>query len=133
MHKYRITSASRLGSVIGIASMVLLLVANISHIHVKYCLDGKEPSFSLHFETSDAHDIALEDGESANDIESELSIDALQSKFSDNSADLLINTFLYLLSTPQGYQQVVTLSIDSFLPQEPASFLPPPRAPPAIA
>jgi len=133
MHKFRITSTSRLGSVIGIAAMVLLLVANISHIHVKYCLDGQEPSISLHFETSDAHELALEDGESSNDIESELSIDALQAKFSDNSADLFINTFFYLLSTPQNYHQVVTLPIDSFLPQEPASFLPPPRAPPAIA
>jgi len=113
--------------------MVLLLVANISHIHVKYCLDGQEPSISLRFETSDAHELALEDGESSNDIESELSIDAPQAKFFDSSADLFINTFFYLLSIPQSYHQVVALPTDSFIPQEPASFLPPPRAPPAIA
>ena len=36
-------------------AVVLLIVTNFSHIHVRYCLDGEEAAVSIHLETENSH------------------------------------------------------------------------------
>ena len=117
---------------------LLLVLASSSHIHLRYCLDGDEAPVSIHFESSDTHpnDIAtisdLAEDDQA-DVEGELSLDTLLTKIFETVTDAVaVSTFSIpeILSEPQDYLLLIGQEI---LPDTPATLLPPPRAPPAIA
>ena len=119
-------------------AVLLLVLANSSHIHLRYCLDGAEAPISIHFESGETHasEVATIDNlgeEDLADVESELSLDSLLAKFSKTPTDsLAISAFSYPLISdePKISYQLVRREI---LPDKPESLLPPTRAPPAIA
>ncbi len=119
-------------------AVLLLMFANSSHIHLRYCLDGAESSLSIHFENKEIHSSDLTtidalDGEDLADIETELSIDSLLAKFSKSPIDsLAIATFSFpsLTEITKSSFQLVERQI---LPDKPDALSPPTRAPPAIA
>ena len=113
-------------------AVVLLIVTNFSHIHVRYCLDGEEAAVSIHLETENSHHGESLDEQEFADIESELSLDTLLSKMFDGSVFYVASNF-YQTFSPTIRHTVVLPQSDS-VPSEPPPFcLPPLRAPPAIA
>lgn len=119
-------------------AVLLLLVANSSHIHLRYCLDGDEAPVSIHFETDDSHpsdeDFASSIAESDQaDFESELSLDTRFEKSSNTSIDTVAISNVY---SPAATAKSLTLFIpqaSESLPNKPATLLPPSRASPVIA
>lgn len=109
------TATSRkpmLRSAFALLAVVLLVVTNFTHIHVRYCMDGKEPPVSIHFETAELHA-----GEHTDDIdvENELSLDTLLSKVFDDSVDHALANSLLLFTSSK--------ILVSTLPRAPASLL----------
>lgn len=113
-------------------AVVLLIVTNFSHIHVRYCLDGEETAVSFHFETEDSHHGEELDGQESADIESELSLDTLLSKMFDGSALHVASNFYQLLSVTRTHT-LIAASNDSAPTESFPFYLPPLRAPPAVA
>jgi hypothetical protein len=119
---------------------VLLVLANSSHIHLRYCLDGDEAPISIHFETENSHqtvsnEIAVDELKSVDqaDIESELSLDSLLAKISKTPTDFQIISAYELPDFNWESQVFVQLHEREILPDSPDSLQPPSRAPPAIA
>ena len=120
------------GTALALLAVSLLAVSNFSHIHVRYCLDGNEPSVSIHFETAEIHaEENLEHSEDADvDVESELSLDTLLSKLIDSFGDQAPAN-LYSLHIPYEIQLEAIPQTSSNPPITETFFLPPLRAPPA--
>ena len=117
---------------------VLLVFASSSHIHYRYCLDGAETLVSIHFESEETHssDLAGTDNsgeEDLADIESELSLDSLLAKFSKTPTDSLVILTFSLPTISEAAKTSFQLIGREILPDKPETFLPPARAPPAIA
>lgn len=119
-------------------AVFLLLLANTSHIHLRYCLDGGEAPVSIHFETEDSHPKSLvladELAESDQaDVESELSLETLLAKIFKVSAGF-VPVPVYYLPPIFGPSHKAFLPLEhEALPDKPQTILPPNRAPPAIA
>lgn len=118
----------------------MLLLANSSHIHLRYCLDGDEApiSVSVHFETHDSHpsdSVTVENLVEVDqvDIESELSLDTLLGKMSKTLADSVAVSTFDIPSISEGFQSPYVPISHEILPDRPTSLFPPPRAPPATA
>ena len=116
----------------------MLLLANSSHIHLRYCLDGDEAPISVHFETHDSHPSDLVTVENLVevdqvDIESELSLDTLLGKLSKTLADSVADSTFHIPSFSEGFQSPYVPVGREVLPDRPTSLFPPPRAPPATA
>jgi len=128
--------ASQRGSILqnafGMLAVLLLIVTNVSHMHVRYCLDGQESAVSIHFETEHSHSGEDLDEQETSDIESELSLETLLSKMFDGSVLYVASNF-YQIHAPIIEQPVVLPQGDSILSGSPSFYLPPLRAPPAIA
>ena len=116
----------------GMLAVVLLIVTNFSHIHVRYCLDGEEAAVSIHLETENSHHGESLDEQEFADIESELSLDTLLSKMFDGSVLYVASNF-YQTFSPTRTHTVVLPQSDSVPSESPSFYLPPPRAPPAVA
>lgn len=121
-----------------ILAVVMLLLANSSHIHLRYCLDGDEVPVSIHFESRDSHPSELAAVDSLDeleqvDIESELSLDTLLGKFSETVADSVAIFTFYLPPISKDLQRTYEFIGREMLPDSPTSLFPPSRAPPAIA
>ncbi len=119
-------------------AVLLLLLANTSHIHLRYCLDGDEAPVSIHFETEDSHPESLPladspDESSLADVESELSLDTLLAKIFKASAESVAIPVYHLPPISAASQRAYLLLEHEALPDKPETFLPPTRAPPAIA
>lgn len=119
-------------------AVLLLLLANTSHIHLRYCLDGDEAPVSIHFETNDSHpeDLLLVDNlDESNlaDVESELALDTLLAKIFKVSAESVAVPVYYLPSITSVSKRTYVFFGHDFLPDKPETLLPPTRAPPAIA
>lgn len=121
-------------------AVLLLLFTSSSHIHIRYCLDGEEAPVSIHFETDDSHpsDIDFVDGIAESDqadVESELSLDTLRDKSSKVSIDIDVVTLssIYPLAAVTKSLNFFLFRESETLPSNPATLLPPSRAPPAIA
>ena len=117
---------------------LLFVIAGSSHIHLRYCLDGDEAPVSIHIETEYSHpgDLAtngdLADADQA-DIESELSLDTLLSKFSKPLLDSAEISNFEILAISRKSQNSFQLIGREILPDRLETRLPPSRAPPAIA
>lgn len=119
-------------------AVLLLLLANTSHIHLRYCLDGDEAPVSIHFETDDLHPESLllansPDESNLADVESELSLDTLLAKIFKASAESVAIPVYYLPLITRDSQRVYLFFEHEALLAKPELFLPPSRAPPAIA
>jgi len=119
-------------------AVLLLVFANSSHIHLRYCLDGAEAPVSIHFESEETHssDLAgtVNSGEEdLADIESELSLDSLLAKFSKTPTDSLAILPFGLPTISEVSKPPSLLIWREILPDRPNTLLPPSRAPPAIA
>lgn len=119
-------------------AVLLLLLANTSHIHLRYCLDGDEAPVSIHIETDDSHPASLlladsPDESNLADVESELSLDTLLVKIFKASAESVALPVYYVPPITAASQRAWLLLEHEALPDKPESFLPPTRAPPAIA
>ncbi len=119
-------------------ALLLLLLANTSHIHLRYCLDGDEAPLSIHFETDDSHPESLllagsPDELNLADVESELSLDTLLSKDFKASAESAAIPVSYLPTFTGASQIAHGLPFEQDAqPDKPETFLPPSRAPPAF-
>lgn len=113
-------------------AVVLLIVTNFSHIHVRYCLDGEEAAVSIHIETESSHHSDALDEQEFADIESELSLDTLLSKVFDGYALYVASNF-YQTPSPARRHTIVLPQEDSVPSAPPPFYLPPLRAPPAVA
>lgn len=119
-------------------AVLLLLLANTSHIHLRYCLDGDEAPVSIHFETDDSHPEGLLladnlDKSDLADVESELSLDTLLAKIFKASAESVAVPVFYLPPITKASQRTYLFFGHDLLPDNPETLLPPTRAPPAIA
>ena len=119
-------------------AVFLLVFANASHIHLRYCLDGGEAPVSIHFETEDSHKsyVATSDNlaeEDLADIESELSLDSLLAKISKAPTDFFAISNYALPAFTQQTRISTQLVEREVLPDSPETLLPPSRAPPVIA
>lgn len=119
-------------------AVMLLMLANSSHMHLRFCLDGAEAPISIHFESEETHssDLAGTDNsgeEDLADIESELSLDSLLAKFSKTPTDSLVILTFSLPTISEAAKTSFQLIGREILPDKPETFLPPARAPPAIA
>lgn len=119
-------------------AVLVLVLANSSHIHLRYCLDGAEAPVSIHFESEETHssDIAGIDNsgeEDLTDIESELSLDSLLAKFSKTPTDSLAIFTFNMPAISEASKTPFLLIGREILPDKPETLLPPTRAPPAIA
>jgi hypothetical protein len=133
MEQHRTTRrTSRIQNAFGMLAVVLLIVTNFSHIHVRYCLDGEEAAVSIHLETENSHHGESLDEQEFADIESELSLDTLLSKMFDGSVLYVASNF-YQTFSPARRHTVVLPQSDSVPSESPPFYLPPLRAPPAIA
>lgn len=120
-----------------ILAVLLLVFANSSHFHIRYCLDGAEAPISIHFESEETHasNVATIDNhgdDNLADIESELSIESLLTKLSKTPTDLAILAF-NLHSISEASKTPFQIVGREILPDKPVTLLPPARAPPAIA
>lgn len=118
---------------IAMFAVVLLLFANISHLHVRYCLDGDGPLVSIHTEAPSTHSDHSEHGDDSSDVEEELSLDTVIAKVLDDSQYIaaLHSTFFATIVIPNvefGYTSFATLHTQTTPYRNP-----PLRAPPAIA
>lgn len=123
-------SRSIYGTALALLAVSLLAVSNFAHLHVRYCMDGNEPSVSIHIETAEIH--AGEHSEQPDnvDVETELSLDTLLSKLIDSFGDQAPAN-LYSLNIPSGIQLEAIPQASSDPPITETFFLPPLRAPPA--
>lgn len=119
-------------SAFGMLAVVLLIVTNFSHIHVRYCLDGEEAAVSIHLETENSHHGESLDEQEFADTESELSLDTLLSKIFDGSV-LYVASNVYQTFSPTRRYSVELPESDSVPSESPPFYLPPLRAPPAVA
>lgn len=110
-----------------------LVFQQAGDIHSHFCLDGKEPAVSLHFENLGGHPDHDEEEQVHNDYESELSINALQAKSSGTDFVYLINLFPELFTVLSGQQNFSITVIESFIQKDSSAYLPPLRAPPVTA
>ncbi len=118
------------GTALALLAVSLLAVSNFAHIHVRYCMDGNEPSVSIHIETAEIHaEEHIEQPDNV-DVETELSLDTLLSKLFDSIGDHA-PTNLYSLHIPSGFQLEASPQASSDPPITETFFLPPLRAPPA--
>ena len=117
----------KLRSVVAMLAVALLVVTNFTHIHVRYCMDGKEPPVSIHFETAELH---AEEHTDDNDVENELSLDTLLSKVFDDSVDHALANSLILYTSSKTLVSTLPRASASLL-NDGTYYLPPPRAPPA--
>ena len=129
---------NKLQSLSAFLAVLLLVFANSSHIHLRYCLDGAEAPISIHFESEETHtpEVATIDGlgeEELADVESELSLDSLLAKFSKTPTDSLAIFTFNLPAISEASQTPFQLVGREVLPDKPETLLPPARAPPAIA
>lgn len=116
----------------------MLLLANSSHIHLSYCLDGDEAPVSVHFETRDSHPGDLATVENLVevdqvDIESELSLDTLLGKLSKTLADSVAVSTFHIPSISEDFPSPYVPIGREILPDRPTALFPPPRTPPATA
>jgi len=119
-------------------AVLLLVLANSSHIHLRYCLHGAEAPISIHFEGEETHvsDVATIDSlgsEDLADVESELSLDSLLAKFSKTPTDSLAIFSFNFPAISEAAKTPFQLIGREILPDKPDTLLPPSRAPPAIA
>jgi len=108
------------------------LCITVINIHVHYCLDGQEPSVSLHFETIDVHNVSHDEDSANNDFEIELSLDILLAKYFDSFFDVIANSFPFQLSHTQVRPYVVYLPIGILISDDPSTLPHNPRAPPTL-
>lgn len=120
------------GTALALLAVSLLAVLNFAHIHVRFCMDGNEPSVSIHIENAEIHAEGHFEQSDNIDVETELSLDTLLSKLIDNLADQAPPN-LYSLHIPYGIQLEAIPQATSDLPNTETFFLPPLRAPPAHA
>lgn len=124
-------------------AVLMLLLANSSHIHLRYCLDGDEAPVSIHFETSESHPgaqpegppsefFALSEISADSDVEKELSLDPLLAKLF-NAADSVALLFVFVLPLSRGAKSAYLPDGHDAYPQKPQTLLPPSRAPPEVA
>lgn len=113
--------------------MLLLISVTIGDVHAKICLDGQEPAVSFHFENLNGHTIHEGDEQELNDLEYELSVNALKVKHIDCSPFLLESGSYTHIPILSGQQLFVPILAESFAKDDPALLLPPLRAPPVIA
>ena len=135
--KWRINTAQSLPAFLAV---LLLVLANSSHIHLRYCLDGAEAPILIliHFAANESHvsDVSTVDGlgsEDLADVESELSLDSLLAKFSKTPMDSLAIFAFNFSAISAAAKTPVQLIGREILPDKPDTLLPPSRAPPAIA
>lgn len=119
-------------------AVFLLVFANASHIHLRYCLDGDEAPVSIHFETEDSHpsQVAASDNlaeEDWADIEKELSLDSLLAKISKVATDFVAISDFGIPAIAWETQFSTRLVEREILPNSPEALLPPSRAPPVTA
>lgn len=119
------------GTALALLAVSLLAVSNFAHIHVRYCMDGNEPSVSIHIETAEIHAEEHSAQPGNVDVETELSLDTLLSKLIDSFEDQ-VPANLYSLHIPSGIQleAIPHSSADPLITE--TFFLPPLRAPPAL-
>lgn len=112
-------------------AVLLFVTTNFSHIHIRYCFDGQESPVSIHIESEKSHSFDSFGEENVSDIENELYLNTLITKsFNDSVLHSPIHQSLSLIrKTTQKYSH----SHESIIPETPASFLPPQRAPPLKA
>lgn len=123
---------SHIQSALGILAVLLLLISNVSHMHVRYCLDGQEATVSIHFENESSHADEIHDETETLDVETELKLDTLLSKVFDGTSVAVVNSFTtHFFTNPKQPRPLSAGPI--FVPTNPAFLLPPLRAPPAIA
>lgn len=129
---------NKLQSLPAFLAVLLLALANSSHIHLRYCLDGAEAPISIHFESEETHTpevatiVGLGEEELA-DVESELSLDSLLAKVSKTPTDSLAIFAFNLPAISKASQTPFQLVRREILPDKPETLHPPVRAPPAIA
>lgn len=112
-------------------AVLLFVTTNFSHIHIRYCLDGEESPVTIHFESENTHPIDSLGEDNVSDIENELYLKTLITKSFDDS--VLHNPIHQSLSLIRKTTQKYSHSHESIIPETPASFLPPQRAPPLKA
>lgn len=124
--------SSQIQNAVGILAVLLLLIGNVSHMHVRYCLDGQDAAVSIHFENGSSHADEISDETESLDVETELKLDTLLAKVFDGTSVAIANSFTtHLFTNPK---QPIPLPAGPILvPKNPASLLPPLRAPPATA
>lgn len=132
--KWRINTAQSLPAFLAV---LLLVLANSSHIHLRYCLDGAEAPILIHFAGNESHvsDVSTVDGlgsEDLADVESELSLDSLLAKFSKTPMDSLAIFAFNFPAISEAAKTPVQLIGREILPDKPDTLLPSSRAPPAI-
>lgn len=123
---------SQIQSAIGILAVLLLLIGNISHMHVRYCMDGQEAAVSIHFENGSSHADEIHDETDTFDVETELTLDTLLSKLFDNVNVAIAGSLSFRFSTITNKQRSLPAGL-VLVPPNPAFLLPPLRAPPATA
>ena len=133
-----IRQLNKLQSLPAFLAVLLLVFANSSHIHLRYCLDGAEAPISIHFESKETHSSELAGidnfgEEDLADVESELSLDSLLAKFSKTPTDFLAIFTFDLPAISEASKTPFQLIGRETLPDKPNTLLPPSRAPPAIA
>jgi len=120
-------------SAVSFVSVLLLLFSSVSHIHVRYCLDGNEPAVSIHFESEEVHAQNVHWEQELPDVESEFSLDTILAKLELGSISVVaFNSFFYL-STPHSTEKTKPEFISPTYAGTPATLLPPSQAPPVIA
>jgi len=124
--------SSQIQSAVGILAVLLLLIGNISHMHVRYCFDGQEAAVSIHFENGSSHADDIRDETETLDVETELKLDTLLSKLFDGGNVAVAGSFSSRFSAITKQQGSLPAG-PVFVPKNPASLLPPLRAPPATA
>lgn len=132
MNSFVLKNCSNCQNILNVLAVFAFFMVNVGDIHSHFCLDGQEPTVSLHFENLNGHPEHVGDEEPHNDFESEIFLKSLKTKSSDIS-----NLFLTVSDTDMPSAYVYSIKVSSkfdeaLLPQKPASILPPLRAPPIL-
>ena len=132
--KWRTSTAQ---SIPAFLAVLLLVIANSSHIHLRYCFDGAEAPISILFGGEETHVSGVAPAENFGtedqaDFESELSLESLLAKLSKTPTDSLAIFAFNLPAISRASITLFQLIGYEILPDKLGTLLPPSRAPPTL-